>query len=186
VIVSVGSRERLTVSADENVIDDLDVGVSGSTLRIRVKSGVSISNATLSAGVTVASLEGIEAAGTARIRLADELRAAALTLVESGSSLIRGAIAGGKVEVDLQGASLAKLTGSANDLKANADSSSGLDGNGLAVGGLTIDLSGASSARLRIIRTLSARLSGSSSLIYRGSPRILRADVTGGSSLTHE
>jgi hypothetical protein len=55
VTVSFGSSEEATVRVDDNMIDELDVEVSGDTLRIALRSGVSVRDATLEADVMLAS-----------------------------------------------------------------------------------------------------------------------------------
>jgi hypothetical protein len=47
-----------------------------------------------------------------------------------------------------------------------------------------VSLSGASNADVAVRRTISASLSGGSSLRYRGSPTVTRQDVSGSSSIT--
>lgn len=47
-----------------------------------------------------------------------------------------------------------------------------------------VKLSGASTADVSVTDTISAGVSGASSLTYRGSPEFTRRDVSGGSSIT--
>jgi hypothetical protein len=53
----------------------------------------------------------------------------------------------------------------------------------LEVDGLEVELSGASNAEVLVRRTISASLSGASSLRYLGSPTLTRQDTSGGSSI---
>jgi len=49
---------------------------------------------------------------------------------------------------------------------------------------LSIELTGASSATVTVSGTISAVASGASSLRYAGTPRFVRRDVSGGSSIS--
>jgi hypothetical protein len=162
--VSTGSAPKVVLHADDNVLPELDVGVSGDTLHLKLKSDVSTRQATLRAEVTVPNLEGISA---------------------SGASQVEGPVKIDEGTIELSGASRAVLTGSAGDLEVDASGASGVDSPELTVGTLDIELSGASRAELTVTDSLSAALSGASSLRYRGSPQVMKSDVSGGSSIIH-
>ena len=51
--LSSGSAPKVVLHADDNVLPELDVGVSGDTLHLKLKSDVSTRQATLRADVTV-------------------------------------------------------------------------------------------------------------------------------------
>jgi hypothetical protein len=162
--VSLGSAPKVVLHADDNVLPELDVGVSGDTLHLKLKSDVSTRQATLRADVVVPKLEGISA---------------------SGASQVEGPVKIDERTIELSGASRTVLTGSAGDLEVDASGASGVDSPELTVGTLDIELSGASRAELTVTDSLSAALSGASSLRYRGSPQVTNSDVSGGSSIIH-
>ena len=87
----------------------------------------------------------------------------------SGSSRIRlqDPLAGEDLRLELSGAS--RLDLALEQLQVDA---------------LEVGLSGASNAEVWVRRTLSATLSGASSLRYRGSPTLTRQETSGGSSIT--
>lgn len=85
--------------------------------------------------------------------------------------------------LELSGASNAKLSGSAGRLEVTESAASQLDVVDLDVSDLAIDLSGAPTANVSVTGTISARVSGASSLRYRGSPTFTRREVSGGSSI---
>jgi hypothetical protein len=183
--LSVGAAARVTVRADDNVVPVLGVGVSGDALQLKLKSGISVSKATLRADVTVRTLAGIEARGASRIIVSGELRGASLSVRLAGASQLQGRMRITEGELDLEGASRVRLAGSTSNLTVKESGASGLEAEGLRIGALTIDLSGASTAEVTVTDSISAGLSGASSLRYRGSPRFSRSDVSGGSSITH-
>jgi hypothetical protein len=162
--VSLGSAPRVVVHADDNVMPEVDVGVSGDTLHLKLKSDVSTRQATLRADVTTTDVEGISA---------------------SGASQVEGLVKLDEATIELSGASRTVLTGSIEKLEIDASGASGVDSPKLTVGTLDIELSGASRAELTVTDSLSAALSGASALRYRGSPQVTKSDVSGGSSIIH-
>jgi len=86
VTVTTGDQDRVTLTVDDNLVDRLDVGVSGTTLRIGLKSGTTVSNATLKASVTARSLAGVSLSGASKAKLSGQL--SALTAEASGASAI--------------------------------------------------------------------------------------------------
>lgn len=183
VTVSVGSAEAVTVHVDDNVVDSLDVGVSGDELHVGLKSGTSVSNATLKADVTVRSLDSLEGSGATTISLAAELAADRLSITLSGASRLSGPIAIGEGSFELSGASEARLSGSVTTFEVTESGASQLDGTELTIDALTIDLSGASEAEVSVTGSLSAGASGASTLRYMGSPTITRSETSGASSI---
>ena len=182
--VSVGAAETVTVHVDDNLVDELDVGVSGDTLHVDLKSGTSISNATLKADVTVRALENMDASGASSISLADGIEAGKLSVTLSGASRLDGRIKTSEGRLEASGTSRARLTGSARSLDVTESGASGLEAEDLTVASLVIDLSGASSAAVTVTDTISADLSGASQLRYGGSPQFSRKQISGASSIT--
>jgi hypothetical protein len=182
--VSVGAAETVTVHVDDNLVDELDVGVSGDTLHVDLKSGTSISNATLKADVTVRALENMDASGASSISLADGIEAGKLSVTLSGASRLDGRIKTSDGRLKASGASRARLTGSATSLDVTESGASGLEAEDLTVASLVIDLSGASSAVVTVTDTISADLAGASQLRYGGSPQFSRKEISGASSIT--
>lgn len=183
VTVSTGQQDKVTLRVDDNLVDRLDVGVSNGTLRLGLKSGTSVRNATLHANVGVVRLSGIEVSGSSKVHLSPGFTADSLEVTLSGASKIDGSLECGSAKVTLSGASNATLSGTAERLDIDASGASRLDVRNLQAVDVSVGLSGASQATVWAMRTLSARASGASSLRYRGSPQISRKDASGASSI---
>jgi len=184
VTVSVGSQPSLTLRIDDNLDRHVDVGVDGDTLHIGLRRGTSVSDATLQAAVTAPSLAQVQGSGSSRIRLRDQLTGDDLRLELSGASRLDGAAELRSMTAALSGASELTLSGRAGSVSANASGASRLALEQLQVDGLDVGLSGASNAEVSVRRTISASLSGASSLRYRGSPTFTKQETSGGSSIT--
>jgi hypothetical protein len=179
--VSLGDREALTVRADDNLVDRLDVGVSSGTLRLGLDPPASVREATLEANVIVVSLSSIHLDGASQAHLADALTGKKVDVRLSGASMIDGSVQCDEVDLSLSGASQADLTGTAGHLVVDEDGASQLESLGLQVDNLDIELSGASQATVSVSDNISADLSGASQLHYRGMPRFTKKNASGAS-----
>jgi putative autotransporter adhesin-like protein len=181
--VTTGSTETVTLHVDENVLDLVDVHVSGEVLHIGLKPNSNVNDAALRADVTARELTGVDANGAAQVTLNGPLGSSSVDLSASGAGHLTGSLQTDHARLELSGASHATLSGSAGALDVEASGASDLEGEGLQVEDLTVELSGASSATLAVSGTISADLSGASSLHYTGSPSFRRREVSGGSSI---
>jgi hypothetical protein len=184
--LSFGASDKVTLRVDDNLVDQLDVGVSDETLRIALAPRTSAENATLHADVIARTPSSIEVSGAANLHFSDGSRMEVLDLALSGSSRADGAVDASDVDIHLSGASHATLIGSVSNLVVEGDGASVLDAGGLQVQDLRIDLSGATQAHVSVVNTISAVLSGASSLRYEGAPKLLQQEVTGGSTIIQD
>jgi hypothetical protein len=181
--VTTGSTETVTLHVDENVLDLVDVHVSGDVLHIGLKPDANVNDAGLSADVTARELSGVDASGAAQVTLNGPLEASPVDLSASGAGQLTASLHTDHARLQLSGASHATLSGTAGALDLEASGASNLQGGGLHVEDLTVELSGASSATVAVSGTMSADVSGASSLHYTGSPSFRRREVSGGSSI---
>jgi hypothetical protein len=183
VTIGIGSTQAVSVRTDDNLTGRVDVHVSGGVLHIGLTSGSSIRDATLHADVTATALAGVDASGASKIHLSGRLQAQSLDLVGSGASTFDGAVELDRGSIHLSGASSARLSGSVSTLEAQLDGASEMDTPSLQVAELNAELSGASNASVSVSNTISAEVSGASTLRYGGNPRFVRKDVSGASSI---
>jgi hypothetical protein len=181
--VSVGDAEAVTVRIDDNLVDRLDVHVTGATLHIGLRSGTSVTNATLEADVTVRSLSAVDVSGASDVTLTDPLASDAFSIAVSGASRLTGAVEVEEGSMHVSGASDVELSGSATSATVTLSGASSFSAEHLTIDRLEIDLSGASDADVAVTGTLSAGASGASSLRYTGSPTIARSETSGASSI---
>jgi Putative auto-transporter adhesin, head GIN domain len=182
--LSIGNPPAATVRVDDNLVGHLDVGVSGDTLRIGLKEGISVTHATLQADVTAPSVSAIDASGASTVTPSDPLASASFTLKLSGASSFDGSVDVTQGGVELSGASHAVLSGSATTMSVSASGASQLLAGDLSIGSLTIELSGASHGEVHVTGTISATASGASNLTYSGSPTFTKRDVSGASHIS--
>ncbi|MGH3771425.1 MAG: GIN domain-containing protein [Pseudonocardiaceae bacterium] len=184
--VKMGGPARATVTMDDNLTDRVEATVIGDQLRLGIKPGMSVRNATLSAEVTVGRLDRLDTSGASRVMVNPALTSPAMTLVVSGASAVTGPVLVGQVLATVSGASTLALSGQVQDLRFSAEGASQLPLADLTVRHLDATLSGASHATVAVTDTLAAQATGVSVLRYRGAPSVTRAQTSGMSSIVRD
>jgi hypothetical protein len=179
----IGGPTQATVTMDDNLTDQVEATVIGDQLRLGIKPGMSVRNATLSAEVMVGQLNRLGTSGASRVIVNPVLTSPALQLVVSGASAVTGPVTIGQVQADVSGAGTLALSGQVQDLRFSAAGASQLPLADLTVRRLDAMLSGASHATVAVTDTLAAQAAGASVLRYRGAPRVTRSQASGMSSI---
>ncbi len=182
--LTMGEPEQATIRIDDNLTDLIDATVTDGALRLGLKPGSNVRNATLSAEVTVRHLDRLSASGASEVTLVSPPTGSVLQLDTSGSSQITGPVRVDHVEAAVSGAGRVALSGQVASLQLSGAGNSRLVLADLAVRDLNVVLSGASRATVRVSDTLAAETTGASELRYRGTPNITRQQTSGASSIT--
>lgn len=198
-----GAEHAVTVTADDNVLEHLEVEVVGDRLRLDVDDGVNL-DATLSALITLPALEHVVLHGGVEADLAAMTTAGELELDLTGGCELRcSGVAAGTLRADLSGGSDVACSGfTADGLLADLDGNSSLRlsgeaataelegrGNsrfaleGLDLAGASVRLSGNSTADLAVSGVLEADLENLSTLRYAGEPVLGAVDVDQSSAI---
>jgi len=181
--LKIGGSAQATVTMDDNLTDQVEAAVVGDQLRLGIKPGMSVRNATLSADVVVGQLDRLDTSGASRVIVNPVLSSPALQLVVSGASAVTGPVTIGQVQGVVSGAGTLALSGQVQDLRVSAAGASRLPLAELTVRRLDATLSGASQAIVAVTDTLAAQVTGASVLRYRGTPKIIRSQASGMSSI---
>ena len=184
VSVSVGSRDAVTLHYDDNLEAYLDVGEEGGTLRLDMKPNVSLTKVILMADVRVTSLSEVQVSGASSVQVMDPVVDSPFSLDLSGASRFEGELRVEAADLWLSGAALAKLSGTAGKLGLSGSGAGGVEAPALRIGALNADLSGATTARVSVSDSIEATLSGATTLVYSGDPKILRRDLSGAATMT--
>ena len=158
----------LTVSADDNLFDYIEVYQSGSTLHIGLRPGVSIWSfqTHLHAAISLPAIDGLELSGASRSTVSNF----------SGVSL----------STELSGASDATLVNSSfSNVSLDLSGASNFTGSSTSIADLSVDLSGASRVDVSVSHSISGTASGASSIWYLGSPSV-SVSLSGASSVSHK
>lgn len=197
---------RVSVTADDNLFEYIQVSREGETLKIGLKtvslqwpvtlkavvtmpqlSGLNISGATRGTVSGFSSTENldIEVSGASSLDLAD-ISAGDVKFDVSGASKVTGDFITGNVDFDVDGASSVQLEGSASDIVVDADGASRVKLAGFTVNNANINLGGASRGTVNLDGRLDADLSGASKLEYMGEPTMGTINTSGASTLSRK
>lgn len=195
--ITKSSSFSLSVTADDNLFDYIEVSKTGDTLTMGLKWGYNYQSLTLRAEITMPELYELEFSGATHGTIVGFSSSHEFVLVLSGaSSLHMGDISVGDVEIDISGASYlngnlmasgdatfvvsgastVELVGEADDLVATVSGASFLELSEFPVHNAIVNLSGASHSTLNLDGRLDAVVSGASHLLYIGDPTM--GDIT--------
>jgi len=184
VTVVAAEEAGATVRGDDNVVERVEADVRRDTLRLSLEDDVTLTDAELAIEVRVPDLVGLRVSGASSVTLEPAVAAEELSVELSGAASVDGQVSVDALAATLDGASDLTLEGGADRATVEADGASELALADLTVRELEIALSGASSGEVTVTDALAVELSGSSDLVYAGSPEITDQEVTGASDLS--
>ena len=184
--ITQSSSYSIKITADDNVLDYVEVSKTSDTLTIRLKWGYSYQSVTLRAKITMPELHELELSGGTHGTTEGFSSSHEFVAELSGGSHLSGDFTtSGDAQFTLSGGShLSELDGAANDLRISASSGSHLDLSDFPVHDANVNLSGGSHATINLDGRLDADLSGGSHLLYIGDPTIGDIDTSGGSTVS--
>ena len=178
------SSYNISVTADDNVMDYVQVSKDGQTLKIGLGTVPWFGPLTLRASVTMPQLDGLTVSGASRGDVYDFSSTEDVNITVSGASRVNGDITAGNIEFDISGASTVQLEGSANDMVAGVSGASRFNLGSFIVNNADVSLSGASSGTINLNGRLDANISGASRLSYIGEPTMGTINTSGASTLS--
>jgi len=178
----------VTVDADKNLFDYLDIRVDGShNLHIGFKKGYAISNAHCKASIKMPILERLTTSDsiTGVIKSFNNMSEKAMSIAISGS----GDITANNIKVknlalEISGSGDFKATGDAQMFTGSISGSGDIKAVGLKTEEVDISISGSGSAKVWFTNSLKAHISGSGSVLYKGNPANVISDISGTGSVT--
>ena len=178
----------INITADDNVMEYVQVSKDGQTLKIGLRTGLGIFlgpvSATLRASVTMPQLNSMTISGASRGTVSGFSSTEDLDITVSGASRVTGDIVAGNVGFGISGASTIQLEGSANDIDANVSGASHFNLEAFTVHNADINFSGASSGTVNLNGRLDANVSGASRLWYMGEPTSTDINTSGASTVS--
>lgn len=188
-----GSIDFSFVSSNEFLVEikgdypeDILTEIQGNELVIFHKKGKSwLSNEinTIGRGYSVVlhapSLRQIVSTGSGNISIDGVLKSDQLKIKLDGSGNLTGKINVGDFEMENTGSSNMRLSGSVEKANIRSSGSGNLHSFDLIVDDCSISKSGSGNAQITVNRSLTASISGSGNLTYKGSPKILASSSAG-------
>ena len=160
----------VTVDADRNLFDYLDIRVDGNhNLHIGFKKGYAISNAHCKASITMPVLTQLTASGSLTGTISSfDMHRGTMTIDVSGSGDITARnIDVKKLELNISGSGSFTASGEAQTFKVDISGSGEIRTTGLKTKKADISISGSGSAEIWVTNFLKARISGSGKVRYK-------------------
>ena len=181
--VTMSGNFSIEITADDNVLEYVEVSKSGDTLEIRLRGTRFYNSVTLKAEVTMPNLYWIELSGGSRADISGFSSSHGFEANLSGGSRLSGDISAGDAEFELTGGSQVNLEGSGDDLLIDASGGSQLDLEDFPIDNAFINMSGGSRATINISGTINVDLSGGSRVEYVGDPDLGDLSLSGDSKV---
>lgn len=169
-----GERPSLVVSAQPNILENLEADVSGDTLQLRSARNVSLlPTADVRWMLTVVDLTQIDISGAGNVSAptltGDNVR---LNLSGAGDVTLEGVDAD-RLLVEISGLGNINIQGGrADTLELTLTGAGGFDGTEVQTRTSEVSISGSGNARVRVSDTLDVNISGLGNVRYIGSPQI--------------
>ncbi len=175
----------VTIRADDNILELVNVSKNGETLSVRLRQGLTISTeVTLEVRITMPDLEALDLSGATNGAVSGFRSEGQIDIELSGASDLEGNLEAGSVDLEVSGASRVTLAGSAGGLTIEGSGASSFDLAEFIVDTAEVRLSGASGATVNVeARIDPVDVSGASRLRYLGDPSLGDVSTTGASTL---
>ncbi len=173
--------KTIEVTADENLMDNIETYVRGGTLHIDTKN---ISNSTkLEVLVNYQDVEFFDLSGAVDVYCEDVIEQNSLNVDASGASEMELNLRVNKLSIDVSGAGDIRLEGKADEMVFEGSGASSLRAENLETKITHVDISGAGDARVNASEELKASVSGAGSIRYTGNPESIKTSVSGAGSV---
>jgi len=179
-----GSQSSIKIQASGVDLNEIETEVLGDKLRIRWKRGYRNwrRRTNVKIWLTYKSLRGVSVSGSADVFAKSVIRGNDLYLRISGSGNFEGQIAVKNLETRISGSGRLDISGSANSQMIGISGSGSVRAFDLKSNSAEVRISGSGNARLSVKDALTAKISGSGSVRYKGnSPRIISKSSGSGS-----
>jgi len=213
VAVTYGDEYEVEITADDNVFKEIEVSVDDATLVVKLNRSswmgivrTQFVDTTVEAVIRMPYIQSLSLDGAAEGAISGfntrasmafslvgssvlDLQSLALgdTAIDaSDASSITGEIVSGDVIIDISGASIVELGGSASCISCNVRGASKLELYEFAVDNAKVNLRGASEGFISPSGKLDVDLSGASDLCYRGNPVMGKTKISEDSRLIRE
>ena len=169
------------IEVDDNIAKYLNVYKTGNWLMIGLEDDHNYTNIHLKAEIHTPDLTEFKGSGAIVAEMSAFDFAHDLTVDLSGASVFSGNFATADLDLHLSGASVVNITGTGNALNIDASGASVLNMGNFVCHDADVLLSGATFATIHATETLSAELSGASTLNYYGDPTLGSISISGAS-----
>jgi hypothetical protein len=184
--VSQGDAKVAVSAADEEKVNEIETYVQGRILYIRFKTKKSwwsdqwnTTGRNFRAYVSAPVIKSLSSSGSGNIKIEGILKSPDLDIEISGSGNISGSIKTENLDVIQSGSSNIRLAGTAEKAEFECSGSGNIICGELSLDYCTVEMSGSGNAELLVNKELSAEISGSGNVKYKGQGTIINSSTAG-------
>lgn len=187
VTLTQGSDISVTITVDDNIIEEVRTNVRNGVLSIDLEPG-SYSNYTLDVDITLPEVDFIDLSNSATLIAGPftGLNDLEVKLSNSADLELNGFDGLGEFRLDLGNSSDADLKGSANLLDLTVNNSSDLNAFDLSARDIRVDAGNSTELRVTVTESLTGSIGNSAELRYRGDPAEVDVEVGNSADLIRE
>ena len=163
---------RAVVTVDSNLDKYVKVNTEGAVLKIGTERGGNYFFTQYIVDVYAPSLHGISISGSVHFNAKDKITVSTFRSDISGSGKITGTFECDNFITKISGSGVLTLTGSCSTLDISVSGSGNFSGNEFETKNAHIHISGSGKMDVWVLEYLSAEISGSGRVRYRGDPKI--------------
>ena len=180
-----GNEGKLDITVEENLEQYLVTEVKDGELKIKWKNGVNIrTSSKTTVTVHFKNISSLAMAGSGDIVGKDRIKSNSLDVAVAGSGDIKADIAVSQLETAISGSGDIELSGTATEFEAAVSGSGDVDAYDLKVEKADLRISGSGSMGVNVEKEITARVSGSGKIKYKGQPRIEDVKVSGSGNVS--
>lgn len=184
VFLNQGSRTRLVIETDENLLEYIETEVRGGILYIDNLEKISSKEGT-KIYLTFEQLDWLSSAGASTIKTESLLTTESLEVSMPGAGILDLQLEVQDLKIDLAGAGLVKLEGWAQNQEIKMSGIGNLEGYELRSRTCKVTVSGLGNAQVNVSENLTARINGMGGIKYKGSPVSIDEKVSGLGKITN-
>jgi biopolymer transport protein ExbD len=180
VYISQGSKQSITVEAEENLLPYIETEIDGNDLGIGTKEGYNIRpTKDVVIRITVVKLESLAASGKSSFFGEGTIKGEDLEVGLSGETEASLSLDYSKLEIGISGKGKVKLNGRADKSELAISGDGDIAAADLKAKDMEVAISGNGNAHVQATGKLEIAISGNGKVKYRGSPSSVEQSVSG-------
>jgi len=179
-----GNEGDITIKADDNLHDLLDIESTNGKLVVKMKKGVSYSSKhDIVVTVPFTEISTITLTGSGDILSKSTIKGNALTMNVTGSGDVVLTTDATGIDAKVTGSGDMKLSGNVENLEVKVSGSGDFEGYSLDAANVEVYVSGSGDAQVTANTSIKARVNGSGDIRYKGSPATSDTKVMGSGNI---
>ncbi len=182
-----GDEGKITLRAEENLVEYIEIKVDGKTLKMGVEKGASIAPSRgnkVFITVPFQSLSAVSLAGSGDISTKNAIKANEFKSTLSGSGDMRLEVNASEIDAEVNGSGDMKLSGKTERFKCSVVGSGDLNASALQGENVTATVTGSGDCKIYSSGNLEASVVGSGDIHYYGDPKKKDTKVTGSGDIS--